>query len=177
MNETKEKKETQEELDQVEALLRAYRPLVYARARRFGPRMAKDEDLLQCGMIGLWRAAERWDGVTPFPALATPCIDHAMVDHLRWLARKPRTAAADPADLPSRFLVTHTDFSAVEYRLAICQTLPPDSEERRLLLELLDGASLGELARRLGRRPYRLRARLRAALALVEGDKAAGQPR
>lgn len=51
--------------DLVEELIRRYRPLVYATARRLCPGLCRDEDLLQCGLIGLWRAAEQWDRERP----------------------------------------------------------------------------------------------------------------
>lgn len=35
---------------------------------------AHDEDALQCGLIGLWEAAKRWDGKRPFEPLARRCI-------------------------------------------------------------------------------------------------------
>ncbi len=70
----------------VERLIEAHKGLVNAVGRGFG-RLANDPDLLQCGMIGLWRAAEHWDGQRPFAPYAMACIRNAMYSYLRQIAR------------------------------------------------------------------------------------------
>lgn len=147
------------ERDMVEELILAYRPLVFAAARRLHPGDPLDEDLLQCGLIGLWKAAERWDGARPFGPLARHCVRSEMVDHLRRVGRWRREASPD--DLPRRELRRHDvhreDFDAVGLRDAVARTFPQGSRERALLLALLDGVSLPDAAKALGLRRGRCR--------------------
>lgn len=57
--------------------------LVPLTARRFFPRLARDEDLLQCGLIGLWEASRSWSGRGEFSSYACHCILNNMRDYLR----------------------------------------------------------------------------------------------
>lgn len=49
--------------------------------------MARDDDLLQCGLIGLWRAAEAWDETRQFKPFACHCIRNAMRNYIRGRAK------------------------------------------------------------------------------------------
>lgn len=133
--------------DMVEELIRRYRPMVYAAARRVAPWLRQDEDLLQCGLIGLWKAAEQWDEERPFPALARRCIENEMVTYLR---RQRRQAFTVPLDCLGEAAAYEVDWSAVETREGVERITAPHSRERALLLAVADGYSVPEAARRLG---------------------------
>lgn len=133
--------------DMVEELIRRYRPMVYAAARRLAPRMKGDEDLLQCGLIGLWKAAEQWDEARPFPPLARRCVENEMISYLR---RQSRQLSTVPLGAAEETLAYHEDWSAAEVRCAADQSLPPRSRERALLLAVADGYSVADAAARVG---------------------------
>lgn len=133
--------------DMVEELIRRYRPMVYAAARRLAPWLRQDEDLLQCGLIGLWHAAERWDEARPFPPLARRCIENEMCSYLRRRQRQVSTVPLEWAwDVPAREDVG----AAVELADAVERATAPHSRERALLLAVAEGYSVTEAARRLG---------------------------
>lgn len=140
--------------DLVEELIQTYKPLIYSTARRMCPWKPKDEDLLQCGMIGLWRAAEKWDGARPFPPLAKRCIQGEMANHMRKMNRQPPTV---PLDGENPALAREDDHFSMELHDAITRSFDPDSREALLLTALGEGDSLKEAARRAGMRPNRAR--------------------
>lgn len=132
---------------ELEALIRSHSYMVRSAARAFGGRLAEDPDLIQCGMIGLWRAAREWDGERDFHPMAKVCIRHAMVDHLRkirnWeepvdLTGEGEGLAGCRCDTPDEGDITR----------AICRTFPAGSRERAVLRGLLVGESKESLARR-----------------------------
>lgn len=133
--------------DMVEELIRRYRPMVYAAARRLAPWLRQDEDLLQCGLIGLWKAAEQWDEARPFPPLARRCVENEMVTYLR---RQRRQAVTVPLDREAREAAYEEDWSALEVRDAIERSTAPGSRERALLLAAADGVPVAQAARALG---------------------------
>lgn len=144
--------------DMVEALILRYRPMVYAAARRLAPWLRQDEDLLQCGLIGLWKAAERWDGERPFPPLARRCIENEMVSYLRQYSRRLPTA---PLRREEENLLYEEDWSAIELRDAVERATGPHSRERALLLAVADGYTVAEAARRVGLSRQSARRKLR----------------
>ncbi len=144
--------------DMVELLIHRYMPLVYKLARRMHPQNPKDEDLLQCGVIGLWRAAEAWDQARPFGPLARRYATGEMADHLRKMNKGPHTVPLE--DRPE---AVESDFSAVELRADTARLYPQGSRQRALTLAVLDGRSLSDAARGVGVRPARARQMLRRA--------------
>lgn len=157
-----------QEEDMVEALIRRYRPLVYATARRLCPSLAKDEDLLQCGMIGLWRAAERWDEQRPFSPLAKQCIRGEMVNHLRYLSRQiPARSLPDDRLCPA----VEQDFSRVELEADVARKFPSGGPDRQILTLILAGADLPQAALRAGQTPRAARRRLKRKLPRLLGPK------
>lgn len=133
--------------DMVEELIGRYKPMVYAAARRLAPWLRKDEDLLQCGLIGLWKAAEQWDEARPFPPLARRCIENEMRNHLRQYRRQVPTV---PLRRVEDSLTYEEDWSAVEARDAVERLTPPHSRERALFLAVADGYTVTEAGRRVG---------------------------
>ena len=67
----------------VEALINKHVGLVEWVASRHFSTYKEDQDLFQCGLIGLWEAAETWTGKGKFPAYARVCINHNMLDYIR----------------------------------------------------------------------------------------------
>ncbi len=144
--------------DMVELLIHRYMPLVYKLARRMWPQDPRDEDLLQCGVIGLWRAAEAWDQTRPFGPLARRYAMGEMADHLRRMNKGPRTVPLE--DRPEAL---ETDFTGVELASDVKRLYPEGSRPRALALAVLDGQPLSEAARGVGLRPARARHILRRA--------------
>lgn len=114
--------------------------LVFHVAKKFS-KMAWDEDMLQCGLIGLWKAAETWEGRGPFSAYAIPCIEHAMIDYLR--TKKPQETTAD-------YLEEEGAEDEKDLLVAIKEAFPPESIERSVLLGLMCGKSKTDLALKHG---------------------------
>lgn len=144
--------------DMVELLIHRYMPLVYKLARRMWPQDPRDEDLLQCGVIGLWRAAEAWDQERPFGPLARRYAMGEMADHLRKMNKGPRAVP-----LEGRPEAAETDFTGAELASDVTRLYPEGSRQRALTLAVLDGQSLSDAARGVGLRPARARKLLRRA--------------
>lgn len=145
--------------DLVEDLIQAYRPLVLATARRLRPLDPQNEDLLQCGLIGLWRAAERWDQTRPFGPLARHCIHSEMVDYLR---REDRRFPAVSLDSLRDNFPWEEDWGKVLLQ-EVAETWPRGSRKRALLLALCGGATLTQAAKGVGLRRERARRMLERA--------------
>lgn len=123
-----------------EELIRANLHLVHKVAKSFGT-AGRDQDMIQCGRIGLWRAAERWDGERDFKPLAKKCIRNAMLNHLRQVRHwEPAVdifedvGAEDERDLVG----------------AIKHTFGSGSIERDVLISLLKGTPKQDLADKYG---------------------------
>lgn len=126
------------------ALIAKYRPLVRTVAWSVSPEAARDEDAIQCGLIGLWEAARRWDGRRPFEPLARRCIRCNILDCLR---SRPSPYEELPEDFPAPDPPISEENRA--FRLLIFRIFPRRSLERRVALLLLDGKTKAEIARRL----------------------------
>lgn len=48
--------------------------LVYYLVRRYYPAFSRDDDIIQCGMVGLCKAAEKWNGSSKFSYYAKKWI-------------------------------------------------------------------------------------------------------
>ena len=59
--------------------------LVYSLISKEYPKYLHDEDIVQCGMLGLCLAAESWDESrgNKFSSLAFPCIRNAIIDEFK----------------------------------------------------------------------------------------------
>jgi RNA polymerase sigma factor (sigma-70 family) len=79
--------------EEIERLIRTHYDLVKMTARRCFPRHFGDEDMLQCGLIGLWEAARRWNGRGDFLPLARRCGLNNMKDYVRAENRAAAIAA------------------------------------------------------------------------------------
>lgn len=74
----------------VEALLNRYKPLVRARARAYRLAGADHEDLVQEGMIGLFKAIRDYRATTgtPFAGFADLCVTRQVLTAVKTAARK-----------------------------------------------------------------------------------------
>lgn len=156
-----------ENVDLVEELIRRYRPLVASTARRVCPRLSRDEDLLQCGMIGLWRAAEVWDGVRPFSPLAKRCIQNEMLRHLRYLSRQARTVPL----LPDEPRCYEEDFTRVELESDLARKFTPSSAEETTIALVLAGYPMKDAAQAAGASPRPMRRRLKRKMGRLLGER------
>lgn len=161
MNENVEFEALEREEDLVEHLIQSYKPLVYATARRLCPRLARDGDLLQCGMIGLWKAAEHWDQERPFSPLARRCVENEMLRHLRYLSRQERVL---PLMENHRRWGRAEDLTQAELDSDLERQFPPDSVDGKVARRVLAGENLNDAARALGADPRQVRRRLRRKL-------------
>lgn len=128
-----------ERKNDVDKLIEEYTGVIHAVARKKFPDLCRDDDLLQNGMIGLWRAAECWDGERPFLPFACACVANAMRNYVRELRRTPETEALEAWDGPSDPPQEETKY------------LFPEGTRERALAELLSaGWSKEDAARRLG---------------------------
>ncbi len=84
-----------------------------------------DDDLVQCGLIGLWEAATKWTGKGDFKTFARTCIYHNMLDYARGLNAKKR---APCEELTGNEEAAEDDYSQMEYE-DLC------SEFSRVLLD------------------------------------------
>lgn len=133
-------------MDCVDNLLERRAHLVKKVAWSVSSAAARDEDVLQSGMIGLWEAAKRWDGSRPFEPLARRCIRNNIIDHLR---RKKEDAEELPDDLAAPEEMAD-DETVQELKARICRLFPRRSRERKILLSLLAGKKKDAIAARLG---------------------------
>lgn len=154
--------------DTVTALIEKHSGMVEAVARRRFPTRSQDPDLLQCGMIGLWNAAERWDGARPFPPFAMTCIRNAMYNHLRTL--KPAEGPI-PDDLPSPGTEDER-LDRLDLLARIDAAWPPNSRERLILVALASGVSKAALAASLGTDTYHIQ---KTALRAYDGLQKEGE--
>ena len=145
-------------MEDINDYLERRKGLVIAVARRKFPAMAGDEDLLQCGLIGLWRARESFQpekGVK-FATYAYRCIENAMRDYQRQQLRQTgRELFADDMDKPPAALTTAAPDGAVISKIdianAIKKAYPQDSTECKILWALLiSGRSKRAIAREWG---------------------------
>jgi RNA polymerase sigma factor (sigma-70 family) len=130
---------------ELNALLEENRDLVYAVARARFPSRADDPDLLQCGMIGLWEAVQKWDGIRSFTPFARTCIYHNMLDHVRRTDRAVEFLVSEIPDIAA----PPFDLSGAELRAGILRALPPGTD-RAVLLALSAGEPKRALAERMG---------------------------
>lgn len=86
-------------MENAEKLFHENIKLVYFVLRRKFPSLAHDQDLVQEGFIGLWKACLGYDGRegVKFSSFAIPCIRNTILAELR---RRRRTPSAVSIDAP-----------------------------------------------------------------------------
>ncbi len=138
------------------------RNLVYALARRYFPRLSRDEDLLQCGLIGMWEAASRWEGTGSLTALARRCILNNMHDYLRAEQNAPSPCPQPEPEAYAEFEEETID--RLDMLERICGAWPENSRERYVLIALSNGVSKHAVAAALGVEMHTLRRIARRAM-------------
>ena len=124
-------------------IIESHKKLVHSVAARKFYRWQFDEDLIQCGLIGLWEAAQKWDGERDFAPLARVCIYRNMLDHIRSKAAQP-----SGEELPETlsYEQEYFDLDSLELMEKISNAFPPGTREHIILAELALGASKKDLA-------------------------------
>ena len=167
--------------------------LVEPLARRYAALSGQDpDDLQQVGLLGLLRAAERFEGQrdVPFSAFARPHIRGAILHYLRDKAaiiRLPRAAQDSDRDIGAGFnaatqrrrflaleddLISHQtdqshDLDRTENRQQLARALQglPRQEHTALVEVILKGQSLRDVARRTGVSAMTIQRRVKRGLA------------
>ena len=62
--------------------------LVYVVIREYYPNFISDEDIIQCGMVGLCKAASKWEKKGKFSSFAKKCILNEVRDELKDRAKR-----------------------------------------------------------------------------------------
>lgn len=135
--------------EEIERLIRAHYGLVRMTARRCFPRHFGDEDLLQCGLIGLWEAARRWNGQGEFLPLARRCVLNNMKDYVR-AENRAAAIAARYREQRARPVRPRAPAGSPNLERRIRRAWPAGSRERLVLLALARGASPRAAAAELG---------------------------
>ena len=173
----------------VEHHMRLVEPL----ARRYASKSGQDpDDLLQVGLMGLLRAAERYEGQRdiPFSAFARPHIRGAILHYLRDKAaiiRLPRALQTSDRDVGAGFnaatqqrrlvpldddLISHeadptSELDLSEHRRQLTGALQRLSRQERIALEevILKGQSLRDVGHQLGVSAMTIQRRVKRGLA------------
>ena len=173
----------------VEHHMRLVEPL----ARRYAAKSGQDpDDLLQVGLMGLLRAAERYEGQRkiPFSAFARPHIRGAILHYLRDKAaiiRLPRALQSSDRDVGAGFnaapqqrrLVSLADdlisqetdatieLDRSEFRRQLSQAIQRLSRQERIALEevILKGQSLRDVGNQTGVSAMTIQRRVKRGLA------------
>lgn len=126
-------------------MVERYRPLVDRVARSVSQNCVEDDDALQSGLIGLWEAAQRWDGNRPFEPLANTCIRHNIIDYLRRQPKPQEELKEDYAEAE-----TEEADSKEDLEKRIRSAFARRSREYIVLHSLLRGKTKGQIADKLG---------------------------
>lgn len=105
----------------------------------------KDEELYQVGMIALWEAAQKWDGIHSFHPWAKRVIRHRMIDCMR-----RRRAREEELNEERESDYQDMEDTRDEIRRCVKEIFPRRSRERRVVLSLLSGKSKQQIAKRMG---------------------------
>lgn len=62
--------------------------LVYFIIQKYYPTFAHDEDIVQCGMVGLCKAAKKWQQKGKFSSYARQCILNEIRNELKLRAKR-----------------------------------------------------------------------------------------
>ena len=156
-------------------LAKAFTPALIAMVSPLSVPPAEKEDLMQEGLIGLYKAVRLYDpSLSSFPAFARLCMRSAVLDGVRKY-RKADLEKADPDELipdspdknPERILIGREELR--ELLQKVDRSLSP--MERRIFGLRLRGKSVSEIASVTGKEKksvenalYRLRKKLSEAL-------------
>lgn len=137
---------------------------------RFSSRMG-DDDLIQSGMIGLWEAAQKWNGKTDFQPFARVCIYNNMLDYVRGLGATHN----DTEELLEILEGDSDDWERLEdaeILERIGRAWPAGSREYMILSNLARGVDKRTVATRMGLKTYQVtRIAKRAMKRVQSGEK------
>ena len=117
----------------IDALIESNQGIVGNIARKHFSSRLPDDDLMQCGMIGLWEAAEKWSGLDPFPAFARVCIYHNLMDYVRGLSAKKRLPCDPIEDADIAQEDKHDDLETLDLLTEFSRVFPIESTEYAVL--------------------------------------------
>lgn len=135
-----------------EQLVEENMKLVYSFINKNYPTFKYDEDLIQCGMIGLCKAANTWDeSKSQFSTYAVTCIRNEVRRELGRRMRQPQTISLNynydnsdnDCDL-NDFLVGDDDIDFFDSE-TISSKLSP--QEKRVFELLMDGRSANDITK------------------------------
>lgn len=115
--------------------------------KRFAGRRG-DDDLIQMGNIGLWEAAQRWDGSGNFRKYAYICVYHNMIDYVR----KPSRLMGEwpMTDEDGEEYIYDDDLAIMDLMWTIDKAWPRDTPENKVLTLLAAGYNRRETAAQMG---------------------------
>ena len=130
--------------------------LVHFVIHRYYPESIKDEDIIQCGMVGLCKAADTWDETTSkFSSYASRCIGYEINNEIKRRKRWNKTSSLDqPVEGKDNDVCSLGDLIAgdkdvdyVNVRAFHDQLKPKDQSVFALMCE---GLTVAEIAERIG---------------------------
>lgn len=133
-------------MQNINELIRQHEGLVRVVAFRSFSGHTRDEDLFQCGMIGLWNAAREWDGKRNFSPFACACIRNAMRNYLRDKTKMPILEDIEEWDAGE-------EQEEITAQSSILSLFVGDSIETRVALLLSQGWQKKEIAEKMGIHP------------------------
>lgn len=128
--------------------------LVYFTINKYFPKYSNDEDMIQCGMVGLCEAAESWDeSKSLFSTYATRCIYNDITAELRRRRKHPfpslsldyEYSTSDGAVPMSEFLQGDEDVQFVDIQGVIERLSPREQDVFGLLRNGLNQTEIGEI--------------------------------
>lgn len=147
-------------LQSTEEILTRYKSLVISVARQYFLVGAGDEDLIQEGMIALYRAIDAYDleSKVPFSAFAYSCVKNRLIDVVKAANRDKHKALNNYVsiyDVDCPMSATSAEDAAImrensiQVKKNILEIL--SQEERNVLVLYLDGRSYRDIALQLGK--------------------------
>ena len=120
----------------IDALIENNLCIVQSVARTHFASRLPDDDLIQCGLIGLWEAAQKWSGNNDFPPFARVCIYHNMLDYVRGLSAKKRQPCEGLEETEEPTEDNYSGLDAAELCREFAKVLMEDTREYVILSQI-----------------------------------------
>jgi len=130
--------------------------LVYFTIHKFYPKMIADEDIVQCGMLGLCNAAQTWDETrSNFTTFACRCIGYEINNELKRRKRHKNTLSLDyPVNTPDGDVDSFGSLIAGDKDVDLFDVQPfydsLSAKDKEVFDVLRKGVTNRELAKELG---------------------------
>ena len=136
----------------VDRLIAENQNLVRDTARRFLQTSAHNQDMLQCGLIGLWKAATKWKENGEFKHYARRSILNNMkkLYQRRKAAKNAETKSKKAEEAAEAVDYEDDTIDHIDLVRRINSAWPPNSRERYVLIALSNGVSKQAIAVALG---------------------------